>query len=289
MEMQWCGKNLYFKEIMRNCGNLLPPYFDTTIEISSGDWQARATIALGAPAWQFLLRRGFSSSNQKTFIRVSKKYSYISIECVIEMFPLPTKSSLFETRLDEDNNFILFLRLLLLSFPPPTHLPITPMSMANKVYWAVLMRCVSRWTNQFVQSIMSDRREAAAVRPNHCFRAISPHYSAPNRALLYISSESSLALRLYHQWLSRQPTTLLPVWLFNVSLRSSCTTSASNIFCICSTSIHGLHLYSAFFSALVISAGDQATVWSRWQTDLSASPPISNWPPHSPSSPLPSI
>ena len=225
----------------------------------------------------------------ENFYQGVKKYSYISIECVIEMFPLPTKSSLFETRLDEDNNFILFLRLLLLSFPPPTHLPITPMSMANKVYWAVLMRCVSRWTNQFVQSIMSDRREAAAVRPNHCFRAISPHYSAPNRALLYISSESSLALRLYHQWLSRQPTTLLPVWLFNVSLRSSCTTSASNIFCICSTSIHGLHLYSAFFSALVISAGDQATVWSRWQTDLSASPPISNWPPHSPSSPLPSI
>ena len=154
--------------------------------------------------------------------------------------------------------------------------------MAKKVYWAVLMRCVSRWTNQFVQSIMSDRREAAAVRPNHCFRAISPHYSAPNRALLYISSESSLALRLYHQWLSSRPTTLLPVWLFNVGLRSSCTT-ASNIFCIA-------HLYSAFFSGLVISdRTDQATVWSRWQTDLSASPPISNWPPDSPSSPLPSI
>ena len=128
------------------------------------------------------------------------------------------------------------------SFPPPTHLPITPMSMANKVYWAVLMRCVSRWTNQFVQSIMLDGREAAAVRPNHCFRAISPHYSAPNRALLYISSESSLALRLYHQWLSRQPTTLLPVWLFNVGLRSSCTT-ASKIFCI-------VHQYMDFISTV---------------------------------------
>ena len=70
----------------------------------------------------------------ENFYQGVKKYSCISIECVIAMFPLPTKSSLFETRLDGDNNFILFLRLLLLSFPPPTHLPITPMSMAKKVY-----------------------------------------------------------------------------------------------------------------------------------------------------------
>ena len=68
------------------CGNLLAPYFDTTIEISSVDWQVWVSNhRLGSSPWQFLLSACYSSSfsnYQTSFIFSRRLYQRGDRFCV---------------------------------------------------------------------------------------------------------------------------------------------------------------------------------------------------------------
>ena len=202
------------------------PYFDTTIEISSGDWQVRSHHRLGSPHDSFYYPAATPPTTKEDVSENSLlKVSTQSVIKKVIAQPSMGKAVwwmwwLFgsHTYIGESTHATEFNPCNYFHMAEPTHVhrracschypicliysipsfsfPLSPPPLPPRCIVQLGILGSGEVVSAGGQINLSDPSssdggEAAAQRPNHCFRAISPHYSGLNWALLYISLLSS--------------------------------------------------------------------------------------------------